>query len=110
MNKRDAEILSRFVQATREMQVHSTAQLGSALKKPLLLLLIISRLENGLARENRFNFSDIRGQLSNLIRRYGGRPTTSGPRPEQPFTHLASSGFWKLRTQRSYTARNGVDI
>jgi putative restriction endonuclease len=85
------------------MQVHSSAKLGSALKKPLLLLLVISKIEHGGARENRFHFSEIRGELSNLIGRYGGRPTRS--RPEQPFTHLRSSGFWHLTTQRTYTGR-----
>jgi putative restriction endonuclease len=105
MNKTDAEIMGRFLAATSAMQVHSTAHLGNALKKPLLLLLVISRLEHSADRRNRFDFSDIRGDLSNLIRRYGGRATTSGPAAEQPFSHLRTSGFWRLTTQRSYTGR-----
>jgi putative restriction endonuclease len=37
-----------------------------------------------------------------LIREHGGRPTPSGSRPEQPFSHLRSSPFWLLKTQREY--------
>ncbi len=105
MTKPDAEILSTFLESMDAMQLHSTATLGSALKKPLLLLLVLSKIESGAVRENRFHFSEIRGALSDLIRRYGGRPTRSGPKPEQPFTHMRTSGFWHLTTQRGYGGR-----
>ena len=72
--------------------------LATALKKPLLLLLLVSRIENDRVEENRFQFDDIEKKLDLLIREHGGRPTPSGSKPEQPFYHLRSSPFWILKT------------
>jgi hypothetical protein len=62
----------------------------------------VSRIENNRVDENRFRFEDIEKPLERLIREHGGRPAASGPKPEQPFSHLRSSPFWILRTQRQY--------
>jgi putative restriction endonuclease len=86
------------------MKLHGSVQLGAALKKPLLLLLLVSRIENDRVEENRFHFDEIEKPLERLIREHGGRPTKSGPKPEQPFSHLRSSAFWVLHTQREYGA------
>ncbi len=73
-----------------------------ALKKPLLLLLVISRIEQEGQTENRIPFASIEDGLGKLIRRYGGRPTSSGPYPEQPFYFMQSDKtdrlghFWHL--------------
>ena len=84
------------------MKVHAPSRLGAALKKPLLLLLLVSRIENDRVEENRFQFDDIEKKLDLLIREHGGRPTHSGSKPEQPFYHLRSSPFWILKTERQY--------
>ncbi|MCG7754886.1 hypothetical protein, partial [Flavihumibacter cheonanensis] len=96
------QILDQFLDDICSMKLHRSSSLGAALKKPLLLLLLVSRIENRQIAENRFDFSDIRRELDTLIRCFGGRPSRSGSRPEQPFSHLRSSPFWRLHTQKSY--------
>jgi putative restriction endonuclease len=102
MDDNSADTLDAFLADIRSMKLHASRTLGAALKKPLLLLLLVSRIENGQATENRFDFANIRRELEGLIRSFGGRPSRSGPRAEQPFSHLRSSPFWTLRTQRQY--------
>jgi hypothetical protein len=71
----------------RSMKMHASRTLGAALKKPLLVLLLVSRIENNRALENRFTFDEIEKPLER---------------------HLRSSPFWKLHTQRQY--RPGVTV
>jgi putative restriction endonuclease len=102
MNPDELQELNELLDQVRSMKVHATGRLGAALKKPLLLLLLVSKIENGRIEQNRFHFDEIETQLARLIREHGGRPTASGPKPEQPFSHLRSSPFWILKTQREY--------
>ena len=94
--------LDELLRQIRSMKLHGSGRLGAALKKPLLMLLLVSRIENNRVEENRFHFDDIEKPLERLIREHGGRPTNSGPKPEQPFSHLRSSPFWILKVQREY--------
>ena len=41
---------------------------------------------------------------------FGGRPSRSGSSTEQPFSHLRSSPFWRLHTQKSYDSGHTVLI
>jgi len=102
MSPDDLQELVELLEKIRSMKLHGSRHLGAALKKPLLLLLLVSRIENNRVEENRFHFDDIEKKLELLIREHGGRPTRSGPRPEQPFSHLRSSPFWTLKTTRDY--------
>lgn len=102
MNPDDLRQLNELLEQIRSMKLHGSARLGAALKKPLLLLLLVSRVENERIDQNYFHFADIEQDLKRLIREHGGRPTASGEKPEQPFSHLRSSAFWKLRTQDDY--------
>jgi putative restriction endonuclease len=102
MNPDDLQDLNELLEQIGSMKLHGSKGLGSALKKPLLLLLLVSRIENNRVDENRFRFEDIEKPLERLIREHGGRPAASGPKPEQPFSHLRSSPFWILRTRREY--------
>jgi putative restriction endonuclease len=102
MNQDELQELNELLEQIRSMKVHAPSRLGAALKKPLLLLLLISRIENDRVEENRFQYDDIEKKLDLLIREHGGRPTPSGSKPEQPFYHLRSSQFWILRTQQEY--------
>ena len=103
MNVDDLQDLNELLEQIRSMKLHKFSRLGTALKKPLLLLLLVSRIENNRVEENRFHFDDLQKKLELLIREHGGRPTRSGPKPEQPFSHLQSSPFWTLKTQRDYS-------
>jgi putative restriction endonuclease len=67
-----------------------------ALKKPLLLLLLISKFEEGFYYENKIHFIDVEKELSALIENYGGRPSKSGSIAFQPFQYLNSSPFWNI--------------
>ncbi len=104
MNFDDDQLLNAFLEQIHAMKLQRSGTLGSALKKPLLVLLLVSRIENDRVEENRFHFDDIEQKLASLIREHGGRPTPSGPKPEQPFSHLRTSPFWNLTTQRGYTS------
>jgi putative restriction endonuclease len=110
MESTPAQVLEQFLADIGSMKLHASKTLGAALKKPLLLLLLVSRIENGQVAENRFDFADVRRELDTLIRCFGGRPSRSGSRPEQPFSHLRSSPFWTLRTQKSYDSGQTVRI
>jgi putative restriction endonuclease len=67
-----------------------------ALKKPLCLLLIISKFENQLIKENKIRFTDLEKELGELITAFGGRSNKSGPKANQPFQYMNSSDFWVL--------------
>lgn len=102
MNKQETKSLDEFLKQIAEIHMNRSTLLGPALKKPLLLLLLIAKIERGEMDQNRLHFSDIRGELTELIQRFGGRPIRSGAKPEQPFCHLRTSPFWNLATQREY--------
>lgn len=93
-SQRDTE--DRFLAELKCLKVHHSPQFGPALKKQLLLLLVLSRIRSRGLVENRIRFEDIQGELSDLICEYGGRPVDSGPKPEQPFCHLRNSSFWEV--------------
>jgi hypothetical protein len=56
--------------------------------------------------ENKIHFQDIEERLARLINDFGGRPTESGPKPEQPFFHLRTSPFWELHILGGVTEGN----
>ena len=110
MEKNPDQILEQFLSDICSMKLHRSGSLGAALKKPLLLLLLVSRIENRQVHENRFDFSGIRRELDTLIRCFGGRPSRSGSRAEQPFSHMRSPPFWRLQTQKPYDSGRTVLI
>ena len=110
MKDADSKTLKTFVSEIHAMKLHRSRTAGAALKKPLLLLLVISRVQKRPPPENIFRFSDIRSDLDALIRNFGGRPTDSGARPEQPFYHMGTSPFWTVHTTRTYTVRETATI
>ncbi|MGO9110136.1 MAG: hypothetical protein ACLP9L_12960 [Thermoguttaceae bacterium] len=63
MNPDDLQALNDLLEQIRSMKVHASSRLGAALKKPLLLLLLVSRIENDRVEENRFHFDDIEKKL-----------------------------------------------
>ncbi|OEH85584.1 hypothetical protein BHU72_01940 [Desulfuribacillus stibiiarsenatis] len=81
-----------------------------AFKKPLLLLLLISRLEQGILNQNKILFQDIEEELSDLIVNFGGRNYKSGPKPNQPFQYLNSSEFWNLHLANGEPVSSQYDL
>ncbi|MBM7648651.1 putative restriction endonuclease [Bacillus ectoiniformans] len=77
-----------------ELRLHRSSKAGTALKKPLLLLLLLSKIDNDERVKNVFKYSEVEKELDLLIRNFGNR--TSGAKPYQPFHHLNSSPIWDL--------------
>ncbi len=102
MDQSERRVLTEFLDQVAEMRLHKSGSSRAALKKPLLLLLVIAHLERGRIRENRIHFGDIRSELERLIGLFGGRATRSGPKAEQPFSHMRSEPFWHLTTRKHY--------
>jgi putative restriction endonuclease len=92
----DDAVFSMLLRDLSLMKVHHSRAGGDAKKKPLLLLLVLSRLEHGGLNLNEIRFEDLEQELSHLIERFGGREGKSGSKPEQPFFHLQTSPFWQL--------------
>ncbi|MEZ4453123.1 MAG: hypothetical protein R3B09_26920 [Nannocystaceae bacterium] len=92
----DRETLARFKHHVDALKVHRDPVEGPSLKKPLLLLLVISRLERGLLRQNEIRFREVEKELAELIREFCWRTMSASPCPEQPFERMASSPLWRL--------------
>jgi predicted restriction endonuclease len=105
MTSDDRAVLDDFLRELGSVVVNKSPA-GEARKKPLLVLLVISMLKHGTLRENKIRFTDVEERLSRLINDFGGRPTESGPKPEQPFYHLRTSPFWELTIPGGLPANN----
>lgn len=101
--------IEAFENQIEQMRMHKSAKDGLALKKPLLLLLLIADIEKQKISENRISFTQIEGDLANLISLYGGR-STAKPGPEQPFYHLKTSPFWKLHVPPTVNIATGRSL
>lgn len=91
--------LDRFRAAVESLKVHHDLVDGPSLKKPLLLLLVISQLETGALTDNKIRFANIEGDLAKLISDFGRRTLRASPSPEQPFERLQTSPLWTLHAQ-----------
>jgi putative restriction endonuclease len=96
--------LNTLIAEVNAMPVHISKRFGPARKKPLLVLLLASRVSRG-HRSRVFRFDEIADELSQLITQFGGRDRDSRAHPEQPFYHLATSSFWKCVTTSPLTGR-----
>lgn len=76
-----------------QLNLHKNNAIGISFKKPLFLLLLLSKMENG-STANQFYFNDIEKELDFLIKHFGNRMGKT--RPEQPFHHLNSSPIWNV--------------
>src|SRR5262249_29317666 len=86
------------------------SSLGEAKKKPILLLLVLADIKHGSLGENLIRFTAIEQRLTDLITQHGGRPTESGAKPEQPFSHLRTSPFWSLTVSGGLPSGNKKTI
>jgi len=81
-----------------------------ALKKPLLLLLVLSNYEHGYIKYNKIHFNDVEHKLNELIETFGGRPTKSGPKASHPFQYMNSSDFWHLKLPQHVIMTHSKDL
>ena len=63
-----------------------------AVHKPLLILLALARIAQGLPRT--MHFSDVEGPLRQLLTEFG--PSSAAKTPHNPFWHLQTDGLWRL--------------
>lgn len=62
--------------------------------KPLLLLYVLAKYQQGHARLFDYG-TEVRDQLHSLLERFG--PQRAQYRPDMPFWRLQGDGFWELR-------------
>lgn len=96
MDAADRDTLDRFLQDIDSMRVHRDAEGRASLKKPLLLLLVLSRLESGKLSQNRIHFTDVEAELSALIKKFGRRGGKGSASPEEPFVYMGTARFWNI--------------
>ncbi|WP_088102990.1 phosphorothioated DNA-binding restriction endonuclease [Halalkalibacter urbisdiaboli] len=86
--------INKLIEELDKIRTYKGSKIGASLKKPLFLLLLISLIEGGKVKRNKFYFPDIERELDLLIRTFGGR--VGKGKPEQPFHHLNSSIIWDI--------------
>ena len=89
-------VLGALLDQVDGMRVHKGTDGRPSLKKPLLLLVVLSKLERGDLSQNRIRFDSVSDELADLIRRFGGRETRGGASPDQPFVYMSTAPFWQL--------------
>lgn len=97
------ETLDKFLIQIEMMNLNISSG-KPALKKPLCLLLLISKFENKIIIKNKIRFIELEKELGELILSFGARPNKSGPKPNQPFQYMNSSAFWEIHLP------NGVEM
>ena len=88
--------VQKFIDDLAKVRVHQSPATGPSLKKPLLLLLVASKIEDGTVRENRIRFGEISEELKALIEQHGNLATNANANPEEPFFYLHTSPFWRV--------------
>jgi len=103
------KIIDNFIKQIDSMRVN-IANGRPAFKKPLLLLLIISKIEHGILTSNIIRYQELEEELSELILNYGGRSYSGSTKPNQPFQYLNSSSFWHLSLANGEPVSSKIDI
>jgi len=60
MRAHGTDSIETFLADVQSMKLHVSSAFGTALKKPLLLLLVLARIDRSEKQENRFSFSELR--------------------------------------------------
>lgn len=81
-----------LISELRSMPVHVSREYGRSLKKPLLMLLITSKIAHG-QESRRFTFTDLRDELEQLISKVR--------MPHEPVLSSRSNPSFTLGTPRS---------
>ncbi|KAB7707129.1 hypothetical protein F9802_08950 [Bacillus aerolatus] len=87
--------INTLLQWIDEMKLHRSSKAGTALKKPLLLLLLLSKIDRDENIKNKFHYKEVEAELDLIIKSFGNR--TGRPNSFQPFHHLNSSPIWDLK-------------
>lgn len=73
--------------------------------KPLLLLLALARVQQGLSRLGQYE-REVRDRLSRLLRDFG--PARAKVNPQFPFWHLQNDGLWEIPDEDLAQIRGGL--
>lgn len=86
--------LAYYKDAFKKLKVDKNKVRGDAPHKPILLLAIIKLFEKNAIGGNRIYFDEV---INDFMTNWQAYVTTDhDPRVSLPFSHLPSSGFWKL--------------
>ena len=91
----NSESLHKFIANLDSVRVHKSADGTATLKKPLTLLVVLSRILKGELATNVIKFADVEIQLRDAIAKYGSA-SSSSPNPADPFFYLRTSPFWRI--------------
>ncbi len=95
MAQEASTVVKQFIKDLDKVRVHKGRDGRLSLKKPLTLLLVISWISKGKLQTNEIRFSEIEGELRELIRKFGDSPSNS-TNPEEPFFYLHTAPFWSV--------------
>ncbi len=95
MAQEASTVVKQFIKDLDKVRVHKGRDGRLSLKKPLTLLLVLSWIGKGTLQANEIRFSEIEGELRELIRKFGNSPSGS-TNPEEPFFYLHTAPFWSV--------------
>ena len=111
-----------FSQKIKDMRMGSIKRSGiKKIAKPVLLLALIKGIEDGVFRQNRFEYEELAKIYEAVFRKYAKIAKQTEYTPlYYPFYHLQTSDFWNLclksqHSERSYSTpsvgwiRNNVE-
>lgn len=100
--------IDRYLKAINNLNLNVNNKVP-ALKKPLLLLLIISKFEEGYFTHNKILYQDIESDLTELIINYGLRPIRRDSKAYQPFQYMDST-LWTLNLPKGVQMSRSKDF
>lgn len=90
LEQADAALLERL----STLKVHR-AHGRPTLKKPVLIMVVLSAMERGVIRENKIRLCDLEATYRRALEAAAGKPVRN---LTDPFVRLATAEFWTLQT------------
>lgn len=97
-----------FSQKIKDMRVGSIKRSGiKKIAKPVLLLALIKGIEDGVFRQNRFEYEELAKIYEAVFRKYAEIAKQTEYTPlYYPFYHLHTSDFWNLCLKSQHSERS----
>lgn len=99
-----SEVADAFLSDLDRMGIYVSPSGHRAVHKPLLVLLMLARVQR--MHSARATFNDIEEPLERLIAEFG-RTSEQKPRAHYPFWYLKSDGFWTVDSADELVQRQG---